>query len=91
MRLAVVFLLLIVGCWGDMRVSIDQNGHYNITINNRVWLRSSRTEIHTDDRWYSTENNSFPLVEVTTAQGKDPILAAWNEMILTYHLVRDHD
>lgn len=40
MRL-VLFLLLIVECWSDMRVLIDQHGGYNITSNNQIWLRSS--------------------------------------------------
>jgi hypothetical protein len=88
MRL-VVFLLFIVGCSCDIRVVIDQNGSYNITVNNQLWLRSSRTAIYVDDRWYSTENNSLPLISITTAQGTDPILGAWNETKLTHNLVRN--
>jgi len=88
MRL-VVFLLLIVGCWCDISVVIHQNGAYNITVNNQLWLRSSRTAIYVDDRWYSTENNSLPLISITTAQGTDPILGAWNETKLTHNLVRN--
>lgn len=88
MRL-VVFLLVIVGCYCDMRVLIDHNGNYNITINQQLWLRSSRTAIYTDDRWFSTENNTLPLLDITTAHGLDPILGAWNETILTYHLTRN--
>jgi hypothetical protein len=84
----VVFLLLIVGCWCDIRVLIDQNGGYNIIVSNKIWLRASRTAIYADDRWYSTENNSLPLVSITTAQGTDPYLGNWNETILTYNLVR---
>jgi len=87
MRLA-VFLLLIVGCWCDVRVVIDQNGAYNITVNNQVWLRSARAAIYVDDRWYSTENNSLPLVSITTAVGTDPSLGLWNETRITYNLVR---
>jgi len=87
MRL-VVFLLLIVGCWCDINVLIDQNGGYNITVNNQIWLRSSRTAIYVDDRWYSTENNTLPLLGITTAQGIDPYLGSWNETKLTYNLVR---
>ncbi|CAF0939280.1 unnamed protein product [Adineta steineri] len=88
MRL-VVFLLFIVGCWCDIKVLVDQNGGYNITINNQVWLRSSRTAIYVDDRWYSTENQSLPLVSVSTDQGTDPNLGSWNETKLTYNLVRN--
>ncbi|CAF1483490.1 unnamed protein product, partial [Rotaria sp. Silwood1] len=86
MRL-VVFLLVIVGCWCDVRVLIDQSGGYNITVNNQVWLRSSRTAIYTDARWYSTEDNSLTLVNVTFAQGDDPDLGSWNETRMTYNLV----
>ncbi len=88
MRLA-VFLLLIVGCWCDVRVVIDQNGAYNITVNNQVWLRSARAAIYVDDRWYSTENNSLPLISITTAQGTDTYLGSWNETKLTYNLIRN--
>ena len=88
MRLAVL-LLFIVGCWCDMRVLIDDHGNYNITVNNQVWLRSSRTAIYTDDRWYSTENNSLSLIDITTTHGLDPALGAWNETVFTYHLIRN--
>jgi hypothetical protein len=85
----VVLLLLIVGCWGQLRVSVDPSGAYNITINNQLWLRSSRTAIYVDDRWYSTEiNGSLPLVSVTAEQGTDPFLGAWNGTRVTYNLVR---
>jgi hypothetical protein len=89
MRL-IVFLLLVVACWGDVRVSVDQTGAYNISVNNQLWLRSSRTAIYVDDRWYSTEiNNSLPLISITEAQGTDPNLGSWNETRLTYSLVRN--
>jgi len=84
----VVFLLLIVGCWCDIRVQTDQNGNYNITVSNKIWLRSSRTAIYVDDKWYATENSSLPLVSITTAQGTDPYLGNWNETKITYNLVR---
>jgi hypothetical protein len=84
-----VFFLFIVECWCEIRVLIDKNGGYNITVNNQLWLRSSRTAIYADDRWYSTENMSLSLIGITTAQGLDPILGTWNETILTYNLVRD--
>jgi hypothetical protein len=88
MRL-LLLLLLVVACSCDIRVSIDQTGAYNITINNKLWLRSSRTAIYVDDRWYSTENNSLPLVSITEAQGTDPYLGNWNETRVTYNLVRN--
>jgi hypothetical protein len=85
----VVFLLLIVGCWCDIRVQVDQKGGYNITVNNQLWLRSSRTAIYVDDQWYSTENNSLSLISITDEQGTDPNLGSWNETKLTYNLVRN--
>jgi hypothetical protein len=87
MRL-LVFFLFIVGCWCNINVVIDPNGAYNITVNNQVWLRSSRTAIYVDDKWYSTENSSLTLVSITTAQGTDGNLGAWNETRITYNLVR---
>lgn len=89
MRLVIFLLLLIVECWCDFRVVIDSNGEYNLTVNNKVWLRSSRTAIYVDDHWYSTENNSLPLSSITTDQGNDPVLGAWNETKLTYSLIRN--
>ena len=84
----VVFLLLLLGCRGDIQVLIDRTGDYNITVNNQVWLRSSRTAIYVDDQWYSTENNSLALVGITTAEGTDPNLGHWNETKVTYNLIR---
>ncbi|CAF1261231.1 unnamed protein product [Rotaria sordida] len=86
MRL-VVFLLVIVGCWCDVRILIDEDGGYNITVNNQLWLRSSRTAIYTDTQWYSTEDNSLILTNVTVAEGDDPNLGGWNQTTLTYDLV----
>ncbi|CAF5132387.1 unnamed protein product, partial [Rotaria magnacalcarata] len=77
------------GCWCDVTVLIDQNGGYNITVDNQIWLRSARTAIYVDNRWYSTEDNSLPLTNISTAQGNDPNLGSWNETILTYNLARN--
>ncbi|CAF1499818.1 unnamed protein product [Adineta ricciae] len=87
MRL-VVILFFVVGCSCDLRVLIDQNGGYNVTVNNQLWLRSARTAIYVDSRWYSTDNQSLPLVDIRTDQGTDPNLGSWNETRLTYNLVR---
>lgn len=87
MRL-LVFLLFIVGYSCDIRVSISQSGDYYVTINNQLWLRSARTAVYVDDRWYSTDNQSLPLVEMRTVQGTDPDLGSWNETQLVYSLVR---
>jgi hypothetical protein len=88
MRL-VVFCILLVGCWCDVRISVDQSGGYIIYVENQIWLRSSRTAIYVDDRWYSTDNNSLPLTSITVGQGSDPNLGGWNETKLTYNLVRN--
>jgi hypothetical protein len=84
-----VLLLLIVKCWGDVRVSVDQKGGYNISVNDHIWLRSSRTAIYVDNIWYSSDNNSLPLTNIAYVQGNDPNLGAWNETQLIYDLVRN--
>ena len=85
----VVFVLLVfvVGCFGNIDVLIDENGGYNITVNNKVWLRSSRTGIYTDDQWYSTDNNSLSLINISRGEGTDPYLGYWNETKLSYNLI----
>jgi hypothetical protein len=83
-----VFLFLIVGCSGNVRVSVDQKGGYNISIDDRLWLRSSRTAIYVDNTWYSSDNNSLPLTNIAYEQGNDPKLGGWNETQLIYDLVR---
>lgn len=88
MKFVVFLLFLILGCRCDVQILIDRNGDYNITINNQLWLRSSRTAIYADDRWYSTEDKSLSLVGITTAEGTDPNLGRWNETKVTYDLAR---
>lgn len=83
-----LFLLLIVSCSCYVKVSIDDKGAFNITVNDRVWLRSARTALFADNRWYSTEDNSLPLVEIKTAEGTDPLLESWNETQIIFNLVR---
>jgi hypothetical protein len=58
-----------------------------MTMNDKIWLRSSRTAIYVDDQWYSTEDKSLSLVSISTAQGADPNLGGWNETKLTYNFV----
>ncbi len=82
-----LLLFLIVACCGDVRVSVDEKGGYNISINGQVWLRSSHTAIYVDDRWYSSDVNTLPLKEITYAEGNDPNLGSWNETQLNYDLV----
>jgi hypothetical protein len=83
-----VFLLLIVECWCDIKVSVDEKGGYNISIDNNLWLRSYCTALYADNKWYSSDNNSLPLTSISTAQGNDPNLGSWNETQLNFDLVR---
>ena len=68
MRL-VVFVLLLVHCGCDIQVSVDRlKGEYGITIGKKVWLQSSRVAIYVDDRWYSSNDSSLPLIDIRDAQ-----------------------
>ncbi len=84
----IVLLLLTVGCSCEVQVSINEKGGYNISINGNIWLRSSRTALYVDNKWYSSDENSLPLTSTSTAQGNDPNLGSWNETQLNYDLVR---
>src|SRR5271163_3370911 len=83
-----VFFFLIVGCLGDIKVSVNEKGGYNISIDGNIWLRSSRTAIYVDNKWYSSDENTLPLTSISNAQGNDPNLGSWNETQLNYDLVR---
>ena len=84
----IVLFFLVLGCACDIRVTIDSKGRYNISIDGNLWLRSSRTALYADDKWYSSDDNSLPLTSMTMHQGMDPNLGAWNETQLNYDLVR---
>lgn len=86
MHLLVFVVLFVVECFGEVKVLIDEKGGYNISVNNKVWLRSSRTAIYADDQWYSTENNSLSLFNRSTEEGNDPYLGYWNETKLVYQI-----
>jgi hypothetical protein len=89
MRL-VVFVLLLVHCRCDIQVSVDRaKGEYGITIGNKVWLRSSRVAVYADDRWYSSNDSSLPLIDIRDVQGTDPNLGNWNETQLIFSLNRN--
>jgi hypothetical protein len=87
MHLLVLFFL-IVGCWCDIKVSVNEKGGYNISIDGNIWLRSSRTALYVDNQWYSSDDNTLPLTNISNAQGNDPNLGSWNETQLSYDLVR---
>lgn len=84
-----VFFFIIVGCWAGIEVLIDEKGGYIIYINDRKWLQSSRTALYVDNRWYSSDDKSLPLTNITTGQGTDQNLGDWNETCLNYDLIRN--
>jgi hypothetical protein len=83
-----VLYFFIGRCWCDIEVLIDEKGGYNISINGHVWLRSAHTAIYADNIWYSSDDSSLPLTNISSAQGIDPNLGSWNETQLIYDLVR---
>ena len=74
-----LLLLLIVACLGDIQVLINQKGGYTININGQCWLQSSQTAVYTDNKWYSSTDNSLLLTNITYAEGIDANLGHWNE------------
>ncbi|CAF0880414.1 unnamed protein product [Didymodactylos carnosus] len=88
MRLVVFVIFLTVECWCDVRVSVDRvSGEYNISVANRIWLRSSHTALYAGERWYSSEDGSLPLIDTRLDQGNDENLGEWNETQLIYRLI----
>lgn len=83
-----VFFFLFLSCWGDLKVSVDDKGGFTLSVNNDIWLRSSRTALYADNQWYSSNNNSLPLTSISTAEGTDPNFGSWNETQLNYDLAR---
>ncbi len=72
MRLAVFVIALIVECWCGIRVSVDRiQGGYNVSVGDRVWLHSSYTSLYVDERWYSSNDGSLPLIDTLLEQGND--------------------
>lgn len=88
MHLLLLFSVTI-GCFGDIKVSIDQTGGYIIRINDKEWLRSSRIGLYVDNQWYSSGGKSLPLMNITTSEGTDRYLGEWNETQLHHDLVRN--
>jgi hypothetical protein len=82
-----VFFLLVLGCWCDIKVTVDNKGGFNISIDNILWLRSARTALYADNKWYSSDDNTLPLTGISYDQGNDPNLGGWNETQLNYDLV----
>jgi hypothetical protein len=86
MNLLVLFLVIVTSS-ADIKVSVDEKGGYNISIDGNLWLRSSHTSLYIDNKWYSTDNNALLLASISTSQGNDPNLGGWNETQLNYDLV----
>ncbi len=84
-----IFLSLIIVCLSDIKVSIDQSGKYTIRINDKEWLRSFEISLYVDNKWYSSDDKSLLLMNITTGQGIDPHLGRWNETQLNYDLNRN--
>jgi hypothetical protein len=84
-----LFFFLIVECWSDIEVSVDTKGGYKISIHGKEWLRSSYTALYTDNRWFSSNDESLPLMNITTNEGNNPNLGSWNETQLNYDLARN--
>jgi hypothetical protein len=80
---------VIIGCLSDIKVSIDQRGGYTIRINDKEWLRSSQTSLYVDNKWYSSDDQSLPLINITAGKGTDRYLGSWIETQLNYHLIRN--
>jgi hypothetical protein len=82
-----LFLLLVVGCLGDIKILVNEEGGYNISVNDHIWVRSSHTGIYVNNKWYSSDDSSLPLMNIDYAEGNDPNLGNWNETQLIYDLV----
>ncbi len=83
----VVLFLLVLGCLGDIKILVNEEGGYNISVNDHIWVRSSHTGIYVNNKWYSSDDNSLPLMSIDYAEGNDPNLGNWNETQLIYDLV----
>ena len=84
-----LFVFVIVGCTAQLNVIVDEKGGYQLNVNDNPWLRSSRTALYADDKWYSSDDNSLPLKNITKSQGSEPRLGNWNETQLNYELTRN--
>lgn len=88
MRL-LVFSLFIAAVCCNVQVLIDEKGAFNVTVGDQLWLRSARTAIYADDRWFSSDDKTLVLVRISNASGTDPLLGSWNETQVIYNLVRN--
>lgn len=78
-------LLIIAGYNCHINVTIDDfKGSFNVTINSRIWLRSSYTRLYTSNQWFTTQDDSLLLIDKHLNEGNDSILGRWNETCLVY-------
>ncbi|CAF3961313.1 unnamed protein product [Rotaria sordida] len=66
-----------------------EQGGYNVSVADHVWLRSSYTSLYADERWYSSNDGSLPLIDTRLDHGYDENLGEWNETQLIYSLTRN--
>ena len=82
-----IFVIIFTLSYCDIQISIDSfKGNYNISINNRVWLRSSYTSLYSNNQWYSSKDGSLLLIDRHFNQGNDFYLGQWNETEFIYYL-----
>lgn len=85
MHLFILFSV-ILGCLSDLQVAIDKTGQYVIRVHGHDWFRSAETGLYTNDKWYSSDDKSLLLMNITMGQGTDRRLGSWNETQLHYDL-----
>lgn len=87
LSVSIYFLLIFVQTYFcDLKVSIDsESGNYNLTVNQRLWLRSSYTGLYFNNRWFRSGDGSLSLVESIFRRGNDLLLGEWNETQLIFH------
>jgi hypothetical protein len=80
-----LLLILIKYSYSHIKVLIDhQNGNYNITIKDKLWLRSSYTGLYLNNQWFKSNNNSLDLIHIDLNQGNHSILGEWNQTQFIY-------
>ncbi|CAF2054431.1 unnamed protein product [Rotaria magnacalcarata] len=85
LKIVLLFILINLS-YSNINISINnRTGEYNLTINNRIWLRSSYTSLYTNNQWFTSKNQSLHLIDSIFKQGYDVLLGEWNETILIYN------
>ncbi|CAF1333687.1 unnamed protein product [Rotaria magnacalcarata] len=85
LKIVLLFILINLS-YSNINISINnRTGEYNLTINNRIWLRSSYTSLYTNNQWFTSKNQSLHLIDSIFKQDYDVLLGDWNETILIYN------